>query len=81
VEHFRRDFSVVINKYDINLEKTEEINYFCKRNSYEILGKIPYDNYVRKAAIEAKPVINFENSKAAESIKEIFEKLMNKLGG
>ncbi|MFO7881953.1 MAG: ATP-binding protein [Kosmotogaceae bacterium] len=81
VEHFKRDFSVVINKYDINLDKTAEIKDYCKRKEYDILGKIPYDNYVRKAALEAKPVINFENSKAAESIKEIFKKLMNKLGG
>jgi MinD superfamily P-loop ATPase len=81
VEHFRRDFSVVINKYDINLEKTEEIRNFCMENGYDLLGKIPYDDYVRKAALEARPVVYFEDSKATKSIREIYKKLLEKLGG
>jgi MinD superfamily P-loop ATPase len=50
-------------------------------NGYDLLGKIPYDDYVRKAALEARPVVYFEDSKATKSIEEIYKKLLEKLGG
>ena len=35
--------AVCVNKYDLNKEKTDEIENFCKENDIPFLGRIPYD--------------------------------------
>lgn len=77
--HFRREFGVVINKYDINLEKANEIVNWCDHNNIEIVGKIPFDPMVREAAMKAKPIVSFEESKATIAIKDIFYRLKERL--
>ncbi len=79
VQHFKIPFSIVINKYDINEGKTKEIEEFCAKEGFSILGKIPFDEEVEKATRNQKPVIVYKNSKAANSIKEIFKKLKEML--
>ncbi|AEX85390.1 (4Fe-4S)-binding protein [Marinitoga sp. 1135] len=79
VRYFKRDFGVVINKYDLNPDVSKEIINYCISDGIEVLGEIPFDETVLKAVLEINPVVNYENSKAAEAIKEIFEKVMEKL--
>ncbi|QTA38044.1 4Fe-4S binding protein [Thermosipho ferrireducens] len=76
VNHFKRNFAIVINKYDINEEITGKIEDFCKDEKIEILGKIPFDETVEKAILETRPVVTYENSKAARAIIEIYKKLL-----
>ena len=78
VELFRREFAIVINKYDINTEKTKELENFCKENGYEIISKIPFDEYVVKATAEGVPVVKYTNSKASKEILKIYEYLKNR---
>ncbi len=83
LEDFKRVLSVVdffgikpfvcINKYDINKEITNEIKEFCKENSIELLGMIPFDSLVEKAINEATPVVCFSESTAAKEIKEMWQ--------
>jgi MinD superfamily P-loop ATPase len=79
VRHFRRKFGIVINKFDLNQDKTQEIIDWCKKESIEILGKIPFDPMVREATIKAQPVVINENSKAAKAIRELYKKIKDKL--
>ncbi len=79
VRHFRRRFGVVVNKYDLNLDKTETIERFCEREDIEIIGKIPFDEDVVKANVLGKPVVEYSDGKASKAIKEIFTNLMNTL--
>lgn len=79
VRHFRREFGVVINKYDLNPSMTKEIKNYCISDGIEILGEIPFDDVVEKSNLETKPVVNYENSIAAKAIKEIFGKVIKKL--
>lgn len=79
VRHFKRDFAVVINKYDINEEISGKIEKFCQSENIEILGKIPFDETVEKSILEMNPVVNYKNSKAAKAIIKIYEKLKEKI--
>ncbi|MDK2954111.1 MAG: hypothetical protein PWQ27_1494 [Kosmotoga sp.] len=79
VRHFRREFGVVINKFDLNPDKTQEIINWCVKEGIEILGKIPFDPMVREATIKAQPVVINENSKAAKAIRELYKKIKDKL--
>ncbi|MBO8160515.1 MAG: 4Fe-4S binding protein [Thermosipho sp. (in: Bacteria)] len=76
VKHFKRNFAIVINKYDINEEITNKIEEFCKTENIEILGKIPFDETVEEAILNTRPVVTYENSKAAKAIIEIYKKLL-----
>ncbi len=76
VRHFRIKMGVVVNKYDINTSKTQEIEEYCKAEEIEILGKIPYDECVKKATEDAKPVISYD-CEASNEIKHVWEKVSN----
>jgi len=41
-DHFMVKSGIVINKYDINLNNTKEIEKFASENSIDILGKVPH---------------------------------------
>lgn len=78
VKHFKREFDVVINKYDINLENSEYIENYCKNKGISVLGKIPFDKTIVKATNEGKPVTQYD-CKATEEIKSIANKIRNKI--
>jgi MinD superfamily P-loop ATPase len=75
----KREFGIVINKYDINSVVSREIEDYCLSEGLDLLGKIPFDETVVRASVECKPVVTYENSPAAESIKKIVEKIIEKI--
>lgn len=75
VNHFKIEAKVVVNKYDINMNKTKEIEEYAKKNNAIVIGKIPFDSYVNKAMKESKPVVLYDESIAGKEIKEIWNKL------
>lgn len=58
---------VIINKYDVSLEKTNELEKFCFENNIEIGLKIPFDKRVVKSIVNKKIPSIVE--------KEFFEKI------
>ncbi|MHC1582131.1 MAG: ATP-binding protein [Candidatus Syntropharchaeia archaeon] len=78
VEHFGIRTVVCINKYDINLEITEEIEKFCEEKRIEVVGKIPYDDSVTRAMVEGIPVVEFEDSNAGEEIRKMWNRITQK---
>jgi MinD superfamily P-loop ATPase len=81
VDFFNMKAYVVINKYDLNIEKTKEIEKYCSENGFEVAGKIPFDPLVNTAIKENKPVVMYEESTAGKAIKVIWNIIKNKLGG
>lgn len=67
---------VCINKYDINMQKSKEIEEFCIKNGTHLIGMVPYDETVKVSIRERKPVILYENSPAADEIKALWGRLM-----
>ena len=74
-EFFKVKIKVIINKYDINLKKTEEIEKFCFEKKIEVIGKIPFLPEVVEALKESKIVLEFSR-KISSLLEEIFEKIM-----
>lgn len=74
VNYFGSDWGLVINKWDINKEITEEIKEFAKE---KFLGKISYDKKVFESVSNLIP-ISETNLKAKEEIKEIFNNFYGK---
>ncbi len=77
--HFGVATFACINKYDINDKKAEEIENFCRENDVYLTGKIPYDDTVMKSINELKPIVYYEDSKANQAIRKMWNSICRHL--
>lgn len=56
---FRVKPSVIINKFDLNIEKTEAIERYCQEHGVEVLGRIPFDSVMTKSMVAAQTLSEF----------------------
>ncbi|MEM3623634.1 MAG: ATP-binding protein [Candidatus Bathyarchaeia archaeon] len=67
---------VCVNMYDINMDNTGKIERFCKENSIEVIGKVPFNSIVTEAMVNGKPIMEYSpRSDVAKEIEGIWEKL------
>ncbi|GFR35043.1 ATP-binding protein [Thermobrachium celere] len=74
-KHFGIKTFVCINKFDINLEVTEDIEEFAKNNNLIIVGKIPFDEKVMESINNLRPITYYEDSVANEAIRKMWDNL------
>lgn len=74
-EHFGIFTMVCINKFDINEDMSKNIEKFIIEKNISLVGKIPYDDAVMKSINELKPIINYPDSIAGKSIKEMWSNI------
>ncbi|HOP62673.1 MAG TPA: ATP-binding protein [Spirochaetota bacterium] len=77
--HFRVKSGVCVNRADINSEMASEIEKYCKETGISFLGTIPYDKDVTSAQIEGKPVVDHSDGAASQSIKVLWNKVLNEI--
>lgn len=77
--HFRVEAAVVINKCDINEGISRRIEVFCKEKDIFMAGKIPYSMDFMKAQLEGKSVVEFGDGSAADSVRLVYERVMDRL--
>lgn len=73
IKHLDAKILVAINKYNINLEKTSEIENFCNDNSIEVVGKIPFEKKYNDF-LNSKKTLLESNSLASIEVKNIYNK-------
>lgn len=74
VKYFNIPKGVVINRSDINLEFTEEMEEYFKENDIPVLGKIHYDRKFVDALVNLKPAVVFE-----PEFEDIFQQILKNL--
>ncbi|MBN2546369.1 MAG: P-loop NTPase, partial [Spirochaetes bacterium] len=75
-EHFKIKSGVIINKYDLNIDKTREIKKIINNEQIDFLGAIPYDKKITEAQVKGLSIIEFDkDSNITNSIKEIWENI------
>lgn len=72
VQHFGIPSKIVINKFDLNTLRAEEIKEVAKRMSIETIGSIAFDNDVNKAHKKNITIVEYSNGSASLSIKKIW---------
>jgi len=77
--HFKVPSLVSINKYDLNVDMTKDIEKYCQENNLNLIAKIPYDEEVLKALLQKKSIIEYSNSTAAKIIKDMWSDIISKL--
>ncbi len=73
--HFQIKTLVCINKYDLNLKNSKNIEKFCKESRIEIAGRIPFDSQVTKAMVQGKSIMEYPGSPPAKEIEEMWERV------
>lgn len=52
--------AVCINKYDTNIENTEKIEEFCKKQGLPFIGRIPFDSNAVKAINNGQTIVDID---------------------
>jgi len=76
--HFKIPTQVIINKWDINNEVSQEIEKACTQLEVVVIGKIPFDPMVPKAIALGHPITRYD-SPAATALREIWTKISPEL--
>lgn len=74
-EKFQTKIAVCINKYDTNIENTEQIEAFCQKSKLPFVGRIPYDTDAVKAINNAKSIVDMDCA-AGRAARDVFDKTM-----
>ncbi len=78
IKKFRIKAACIINKYDMNIEKTIEIKSFLKEENIVHLADIPYDINFTKTMIESKTIVEIQ-SPIKKTVENIWEKIKKQL--
>jgi len=73
--HFSIPSGVVVNKHDLNRDKSEEIVGLAESYGAEMMGMIPYDRAVTDAQMEGLSVVEHSSGPAAQAVREIWARL------
>ncbi len=74
--HFNIPAMVCINKYDLNLIQTQNIEILAKDNQMDIVGKIPFDKSFTEAMILSQNIFEFDNnSQASIEVRQIWNRI------
>ena len=80
-DHFKVSAMVCVNKYDLNLDLTRNLEHFTEEKGLSFLGCIPFDPIFTKAMVQAQTIVEYNNgSKAGNAIKGIWNNLSDILG-
>lgn len=69
---------VIINKYDLNIEVTEQIELYCKNSDIRIVAKLPFDKKVVESMVNCKSMTEWdEQSDFAKGIFSAYKFITN----
>lgn len=75
VKKFHIKSGCIINKYDINPDKTGEILQFLEENDIAHIASLPYDENFTRAMVQGQTVIEYSNGKLTEILAESWGKI------
>lgn len=75
VGFFNIPYGIIINKFDLNLKSTKEIEGFANKRKIKILAKIPYDKSFTDALVNLTPIIIYD-----KKYERLFNGIVEELG-
>jgi MinD superfamily P-loop ATPase len=74
--HFRVRALVCINKADIYLAGTAQIEAYCRKRGIEVVGHIPFDTTVTEAMVQGQPVTAFDPlAPASQALVAVWQRI------
>ena len=79
--HFRVPGMICVNKFDLNPAEARVIEDIAREKDLTVLGRIPFDPVFIKAMVQGQNIFEYDGrSEAGRAVREIWEKLMVKMG-
>ena len=75
--YFKTQTACCINKYDLNLQNSAQIESWCEKKSIPLVGKIPFDEEVTKSMVQGIPLTEYTNNSVSKEIKKMWQRLDN----
>jgi len=76
--HFKVPGMLSINKFDLNLDQTRNIENLAKKLGINILGNIPFDPIFVKSMIQCQNIFEYnKDSATSEAVKQIWHKIID----
>lgn len=69
--HFKVPAMVCVNKFDLNPDKTRDIEKYTKEKNLTFLGQIPFDPIFTRAMVQGKTIVEFDSN--SEGCKAVYE--------
>lgn len=76
-KHFGVKCVVCVNKFDVNLVNTKEIESYCNSLQIPVVGLIPFDKTVVQAVNRCQSIADYPDSPAGKAILSIWENIYN----
>jgi MinD superfamily P-loop ATPase len=70
-EKFKTKVAICINKYDTNVENTNNIELYCKKHDIPFVGRIPFDSNALKAINKGQSIIDIDCA-SGNAVKDVF---------
>ena len=80
-KHFNVPVLLIINKFDLNTDITDQFEKYSNENNIELLGKLEFDKTMVEAVTNGKTIIEYANNRTTENLKSIWTRLSNKVKG
>jgi len=78
--HFKVPAMVCVNKFDLNVDLTQDIENFARDEGLSCLGRIPFDPIFTEAMVKGQTIIEYNSeSDAGHAVKVIWQTLSKKL--
>ncbi|MFC1821430.1 4Fe-4S binding protein [Thermodesulfobacteriota bacterium] len=79
--HFKVPAMVCVNKFDLNPDKTRDIEEYTKKKGMVFLGKIPFDPVFTRAMVQGQTIFEYDgDSEAGRVVRQIWIKICERLG-
>jgi MinD superfamily P-loop ATPase len=75
VKKFNIRTGCIINKSDLNLQVTSEIEYFLKEENIIHISNLPYDETFTKAMINGQTIIEYNDSDLTHTLTDSWDKI------
>jgi MinD superfamily P-loop ATPase len=74
-KHFGVPTKVVINKYDINPDNSEDIKKICQKEDIEVISQLPFSQKVSESIVHGVPLVEFCSDGIAQDISLLWERI------
>jgi MinD superfamily P-loop ATPase len=75
--HFRIALTVVINKFDLNVENSREIEAFCGARGITVAARLPFDPAFTEAMVQGQVVTEFQSGGITDLIKRAWSNIQD----
>jgi MinD superfamily P-loop ATPase len=75
--HFKVPVRLVINKYDLNSEMSQNIEDYCRDQKIAVAGKIRFDRSIVDSMVAGKTIMEGANERVRQQIINIWEGLQD----